>query len=512
MGLQDIYAKLSDQEKKILYVTLGFIVLAAFDFLFLQPVSSKLKNLDKDIRQTKSDIKRDVRYMSYQDKIYKEDEIYRFYQTDEDKTEDEITAAFLKTIENLGRESEVNLGKLNPGEAIPKKGYVQYFANVECNGSLESIVKFIHKINTTPNLLKVVKMNIIGKKSSADEVTVAMKISKLIVKADSSDSGKVADKSVQAKEVSSAVAVGDAGVATSQAKKSEGVKTQSGSSNAGSVGKSSSGPRSSVGGSDPGGGGASESGARAGHDNSGGGSGQSGSSGGEKAGGSGGGGGGAGDVDGGSDKPGTDDGQIGGGAGGGGKQSDSGGEVGSGGAGAGGGAGSSGGDGGSGSGTGGGGVNGAAGRGGGGGASGGGGTGGGASGGGGGTGGGGEEDAGDEGDVGPQAEVEWEGGRPNAAGTASGQNKGSTKKTQATQSKKEQDTSKPDSKKPAVAEKITTGERLKVTNIETLWNDFWKIKPKEKKAVVPEKRILNSKEYKTEEEVKPNLFEKLLKK
>ena len=49
MGMQDFYAKLSEQERKVLYVTLGFIAFAAFDFLFLQQVSLKLKSLDRDI-------------------------------------------------------------------------------------------------------------------------------------------------------------------------------------------------------------------------------------------------------------------------------------------------------------------------------------------------------------------------------------------------------------------------------------------------------------------------------
>jgi len=181
MGVADFYSKLSGQEKKVLYAALGFIVLAVFDFLFLQPVSSKLKNLDHDIVQTKTDIKRDVRFLSYQQKIIKENELYKFYQTDEKKSEEEIIASFLKTIENLGREAEVVVGKLNPGESVPKKGYVQYFANVECNGTLQNIIKFVHKIDTTNNLLKVVKMNVVGKKSSADEVTVMMRISKLII-------------------------------------------------------------------------------------------------------------------------------------------------------------------------------------------------------------------------------------------------------------------------------------------------------------------------------------------
>ncbi len=179
--LQDFYTKLSNQEKMFLYWTLGFIVLAGFDFLFWQPASSKLQSLDAEISQTKDDIKRDVRYLAYKDKIHKENEIYSVYQPDEKKTEDQVFSAFLGTVENFAREVEVNPGKLNPGDIIVKKGYAQYFANMECSGKFENIVKLIHKIDTTPNLLKVVKLNIVGKKSSADEVTVVMKISKLII-------------------------------------------------------------------------------------------------------------------------------------------------------------------------------------------------------------------------------------------------------------------------------------------------------------------------------------------
>ena len=190
---QDFYAKLSEQEKKIFYATIGVVVFAVFDFLFFQPVSSKLKTLDRDIEQTKSDIKRDVRFLAYQDKILKEEEIYRVYKTDEQKKDEEITATFLKTIETLASEAEINLGKLNPGETTPKKGYFQYHANVECSGKLENIVKFVHKVDTTNNLLKVVKMNVVGKKSSADEVTVTMKIAKLIIDTKSAVAGQNAE-------------------------------------------------------------------------------------------------------------------------------------------------------------------------------------------------------------------------------------------------------------------------------------------------------------------------------
>src|SRR6185436_14269064 len=111
--------------------------------------------------------KRDVRVLSYKNKILKEQEDFKIYGTGEDKAEEEIIAGFLKTIENLVTESKVNLVKLNPGESKPRKGFVEYYANLECEGAWQDMVTFMHKIETTKELLKIDKVNIAGKKTSA---------------------------------------------------------------------------------------------------------------------------------------------------------------------------------------------------------------------------------------------------------------------------------------------------------------------------------------------------------
>ncbi len=468
MALQDFYGKLSDQEKKVLYVALGFIVLAAFDFLFLQPVSSKLKTLDVDIAQTKSDIKRDVRFLSYQKKIEKENELYRVYQTDEKKSDEEIIASFLKTIENLGREAEVVVGKLNPGESVPKKGYVQYFANVECNGKLENIIKFVHKIDTTNNLLKVVKMNVVGKKTSADEVTVTMKISKLIIDAKANAGAEPAD--VAAIQDALPAAGGNIGAGGMSAVPQPGVGGEGRPQSMGARGGAS------------GGGGGSGSGSGKGPSGAGGGTGGGGSV--QPPGDTGSGGGMSGDAAGSGGSGARAEGGSGGSRGGGG----------------------TGGGGGSGDGVGGGG------------ASGGGETGGGGSGGGGSSGGDQADDqssAGDAGGGGGAGASGGEGGDPGDAngGTAGG---GGGPGGSSTKPKDPQTTEKPQPEKKVAApiEDLNQGQRLKVKKgIEEVWNDFWGIKPKEQKAKPqpsPEKREFNKEEYKTKDELKPNLWERLL--
>ena len=90
--LQKFFAKFTEKEKKIGYVAAGFVILAIFDFLFMQPVSSKIKKIDTEIKEKTDIIKRDARILSYKNKILKEEEDFRIYGTGEDKAEEEIIA------------------------------------------------------------------------------------------------------------------------------------------------------------------------------------------------------------------------------------------------------------------------------------------------------------------------------------------------------------------------------------------------------------------------------------
>ena len=179
--LQKLYAKFTEKEKKILYVAAAFVILAIFDALFMRPVASKIKKIDAEVKEKTDTLKRDIRILSYKNRILKEQEDFRIYGTGEEKTEEEIIAGFLKTIENLVSESKINLVKLNPGESKPRKGFIEYYANLECDGTWEDMVTFMHKIETTNELLKISKVNISGKKTSPDQVSASMTIIKLII-------------------------------------------------------------------------------------------------------------------------------------------------------------------------------------------------------------------------------------------------------------------------------------------------------------------------------------------
>lgn len=178
---QDFYNKLSDAEKKVFYLAVAFVVAALFDLLFLQPVLSRMKHIDEEIGEKRNSIVQDIRYLSYRDRILQERREFERFQTGQNAEEDKIIADFLTTIQAIAADSSVAWTKLNPGGKEQKKGYIEYYAEMECEGKLKDMVKFMYEVDTTDNLLRIVKVNLTAAKASPDSVKANMKVGKLII-------------------------------------------------------------------------------------------------------------------------------------------------------------------------------------------------------------------------------------------------------------------------------------------------------------------------------------------
>ena len=58
---------------------------------------------------------------------------------------------------------------------------MEYYVNLDCTGTLENMIKFMHLVNSTEDLLKVIKFNMSPQKGTSNEVNTSMTISKLIM-------------------------------------------------------------------------------------------------------------------------------------------------------------------------------------------------------------------------------------------------------------------------------------------------------------------------------------------
>lgn len=175
------FSQLSDNEKKVFLVAMFFVVLSFLDFSFFRPAVGKLINVERAIGDQKNSVQKDLRFLTYKDKIMKESELFKKYFTVNVEEDNVVKTEFLSAIEQIASQSKVSLIKSNPSDIKKKKNVIEYYANLDCTGSLENVIKFMHAINATDSLLKIVKVNITPKRGNEQDVNVSMVIMKLVV-------------------------------------------------------------------------------------------------------------------------------------------------------------------------------------------------------------------------------------------------------------------------------------------------------------------------------------------
>ena len=58
---------------------------------------------------------------------------------------------------------------------------MKYTAELECSGILSDVVTFIHLVDTSKELMKVVKFSFSSKKADSDEIKALMTIHKVVI-------------------------------------------------------------------------------------------------------------------------------------------------------------------------------------------------------------------------------------------------------------------------------------------------------------------------------------------
>ncbi len=181
---------LSAHEKKILGIAAIFLLIALFDRLLVAPSMGRLKELDDAIAKQESVIGQNLRFLSYHDRIVKEAAAFKDFYAKDVRAEEEVIADFLKQVEGLASQAQVELSKVSPSGQEGQKEYIKYFVTLDCTGKFEAITNFIYLVNNSKELLRVEKMNIAGNQRDTEKVQSSLTISKMIIGADPSKDAK----------------------------------------------------------------------------------------------------------------------------------------------------------------------------------------------------------------------------------------------------------------------------------------------------------------------------------
>lgn len=177
---------LSANEKKVLIVAGLFLLVALFDRLLIAPSVGRIKELDETIVKEENVIGQNLRFLAYRDRIQKEASAFKDFYSQDARAEEEIIADFLKRVEGLATQAQVELSKVSPSGQDVQKEYIRYFITLDCAGKFEAITNFIYLVNNSKELLRVEKMNIAGNPRDTEKVQSSLTISKMIIGADPS--------------------------------------------------------------------------------------------------------------------------------------------------------------------------------------------------------------------------------------------------------------------------------------------------------------------------------------
>jgi hypothetical protein len=179
--LRTIYEKMTNREKIILYVAIGFIVLMVTDLIVLHPIMSELKVLDSKIKTESQEIQRDMRILSFKDSILKEYRNYESYLDVGVQSQEEIIGKLLKKLENLSSQNEIKMSNVMPGEIEDKPIYKVYSTTLDFEGSLRSVLVFMNLLEESDNLFQVTRYTMEPKNRSGQLLKVNMDISRILI-------------------------------------------------------------------------------------------------------------------------------------------------------------------------------------------------------------------------------------------------------------------------------------------------------------------------------------------
>lgn len=172
--------RMSRKEKNLLYSAVIFVSLAVFSRVVLHPAMAKSTALNYQIQLKKKMIENSLRLLSQEEEIRKKSRKYAKYVRKEFSEEKEIVS-FLKEVEDIARISQVQLIDLKPYSAEKTDFYTENKIEVETESNMNQLVSFIYNLQSSGNLLRVVKFRISPKVDKANIIKAHLTITKVFI-------------------------------------------------------------------------------------------------------------------------------------------------------------------------------------------------------------------------------------------------------------------------------------------------------------------------------------------
>lgn len=174
------FEHLNKREKILFYITVLF---SAVVLLHIAVISPLLKKGDMLLRETAKKEVRCRRNFSIISSKQKIQEDFKMYTGIIKKTasDEEETASLLKQIESLAQKSKVSLSSIKPKRVTEVEFYKRYAVEIEGEGSLRQLVRFLYYIQNTDQILKAERLRVNVKSSSSSRLKYSVLITRILI-------------------------------------------------------------------------------------------------------------------------------------------------------------------------------------------------------------------------------------------------------------------------------------------------------------------------------------------
>ncbi len=171
---------LSKREKNI-FCLMAAVILAIFGYNFIvEPQAGKLNELNKKIMAREAELEKKNRIISRKDSITRQYNSYISYIKQAGSDEEE-EAFFFQEVENSAKDSRVYIADIKPAGLKESEYYKKYTVEVKVETDMNSLIKFIYGLQSSPNLIRIDGLRLSAKNASGRILRGSLQISKILL-------------------------------------------------------------------------------------------------------------------------------------------------------------------------------------------------------------------------------------------------------------------------------------------------------------------------------------------
>ena len=175
-----IFSRLSVRERNGLVVAFIFVLLALVDRLVVFPITERIKKLNEEIKLEEKRVARNLHNLSQKAEVLKEYQRYADYVKKEKSDEEEI-ASLLNEIESIASSTRIYLVNMKPQPIKQVDFYKSYAIEMEVEGEMELIIKFLYALQKSEQLIRVKRMRLRLPRPESNVIRAYLSLTKVLI-------------------------------------------------------------------------------------------------------------------------------------------------------------------------------------------------------------------------------------------------------------------------------------------------------------------------------------------